>query len=128
MSEHNVHPTIAEFRSFINKHPDLRKEIRRSGRSWQEYYEKWVLLGEDDPFWDEYKENSTESNEKKENKTELFNQLLKMTENVDIEKVQKQVHQLSGAISTVQELIDQYQGSKKNSGTPNNQTFNWFRD
>lgn len=128
MSQKNLHPTIHQFREFINRHPKLRKELRKTGRSWQEYYEKWILLGEEDDYWAVYKNDDSASKEKDEGKAELFSQLLKYAENIDIDKVQKQIHQLSGTIGTIQELIDQYQGTKKRHGPEQNHPFNWFRD
>ncbi|MFS0672324.1 YlbD family protein [Ornithinibacillus sp. 179-J 7C1 HS] len=132
MSKDKLHPTVTRFREFINQHPKLRKEIRRTGRSWQEYYEKWILLGEEDEFWDKFKGESSEFKNKteneNENKAELFSQLLKYAEKMDIDKVQKQVHQLSGTIATIQELIDQYQGSRKGPKTQEHNPFGWFRD
>jgi hypothetical protein len=131
MSNKELHPTVRQFREFINKHPGLRKEIRRTGRTWQEYYEKWLLLGEEDDFWDEFKKDQPEekSSKKDDNKAELFKQMLKITENLDMDKVQKQVNQLSGTISTIQELFDQYQGSKSGPRpVENRQPFGWNRD
>ncbi|RDW17946.1 YlbD family protein [Oceanobacillus chungangensis] len=129
MEVEHLNPTVLAFKEFINAHPSLIKEVRKSGKSWQEYYEKWVLLGEDDPHWEQYKEEPTKENEKKsdEKNFELMSQLMKLTENFDINKVQGQVQQLSNTISTIQEVISQYQQSKK----PSEQTkdpFNWFHD
>ncbi|WP_047981374.1 YlbD family protein [Ornithinibacillus contaminans] len=126
MSENKLHPSVQSFRTFINNHPKLRSEIRKNGRSWQEYYEKWALLGEEDSYWEKYRGES-ETEQKSENKADMLKQLMKYTENVDIDKVQKQVHQLSGAITTIQELIDQYQGTRKGTSS-RNQPFNWSRD
>ncbi len=55
-----LHPSVREFKDFLQRHPKLVEEVRRSGRGWQEYYEKWALLGEDDSMWEKYrsKENS----------------------------------------------------------------------
>jgi hypothetical protein len=127
MANKHLHPKVSEFREFINRHPKLRKEIRKTGRTWQELYEKWILLGEDDDFWEDYKEESLNEESKEDNKAELFGQLLKYAEKMDIDKVQKQVHQLSGTIGTIQELLDQYQGTKKGP-RPSENPFNWFRD
>lgn len=116
--EQNLHPTVIAFKNFINEHPALLKEIRITGRPWQEYYEKWVLLGEDDPYWDAYKTSSEKRNDdpkdektnKKESKnSEWMQQLLKYAENLDMNKVQENVHQLSNAISSIQELLEQFQ-------------------
>ncbi|GGB44991.1 hypothetical protein F3157_06790 [Virgibacillus dakarensis] len=130
--EDQLHPTVREFKAFLANHPKLVKEIRKSGRSWQEHYEKWVLLGEDDPYWSQYKEDVEENSEQKGTKkqSELFSQLLKMTENIDINKVQKQVKQLSTTIATIQEVLGQFQETKKSSPGPKNEPrpINWFRD
>jgi AAA15 family ATPase/GTPase len=131
MGNDTLHPTIQGFRDFINQHPKLRKEIRKTGRSWQEYYEKWMLLGDDDTYWDSFKEDdesSSQSENKEKNKSEFLNQVMKYAENMDIDKVQKQVTQLSGTISTIQELIDQYQGAKKGPRTEERNPFGWFKD
>ncbi|GAB3068101.1 spore coat protein YlbD [Virgibacillus ainsalahensis] len=129
MSEDKLHPTVINFKQFINKHPALREEIRKSGRSWQEYYEKWVLLGEEDAFWDGYKEKDTKEQDDslKGNNTELFGQLIKLTEKMDINKIQNQVSQLNNTITTIQEAIQQFQESKKVQSTSKD-PFNWFRD
>lgn len=137
MEEH-LHSTVREFKDFLGRHPELVKEVRRNGRHWQQYYEKWVLLGEDDPYWEQYREdekdnetdNETESQNEKTKQSELFDQLLKMTEKIDMDKVQKQVQQLSGTITTIQEAIGQFQENKKTSSQSENDTrpFHWFRD
>lgn len=129
MNEKKLDPTVMEFKQFINNHPKLIENIRKSGSSWQEYYEKWALLGENDSMWDQYKDTDTDHNteHKKEKNNELFGQLIKMTENIDMNKLQKQVHQLSNTISTVQELLNQYQETKKPK-QDGNRPFNWFQD
>ncbi|MGY0692271.1 spore coat protein YlbD [Virgibacillus sp. FSP13] len=132
--EDKLHPSVKEFKQFLANHPELIKEIRKNGRSWQEHYEKWVLLGEEDPYWTQYKEKTeTEPDEKGTKKqSELFSQLLKLTENMDINKVQHQIKQLSSTISTIQEVLGQFQETKETKKslpeTRNNQPFNWFRD
>ncbi|AXI08976.1 hypothetical protein CUC15_08620 [Oceanobacillus zhaokaii] len=129
MEVQHLDPTVLAFKKFINEHPALIKEVRKNGKSWQEYYEKWVLLGEDDPHWKQYKEEQVKEDENKSEQKnfELMSQLMKLTENFDINKVQGQVQQLSNTISTIQEVIGQYQQSKKPS-EPTKDPFNWFRD
>lgn len=111
----HLHPSVAAFKNFVNRHPKLLEEIRKSGRGWQEFYEKWAILDEDDPFWKEYK--TEESNADKESKnqeskkskktdhSDLIRQIMDYTQNLDAEKVQGQIEQLSKAIGTVQEII-----------------------
>lgn len=132
LNEEKLHPTIREFKHFVNQHPKLLREIRKNGRSWQEYYEKWVLLGEDDPYWKSFddetgtKTKKTDTSKKNhDKKTEIFSKMWEMTENLDMDKVQKQVHQLNGAISSLQDLLGQFQ-TKQNS--PSEKPFSIFKD
>ncbi|MGM8211862.1 YlbD family protein [Virgibacillus sp. W0430] len=127
--ENNLHPTVQAFKEFINERPKLIEEVRKNGRSWQEYYEKWALLGEDDPFWEEFGDIDTAApNKTKSKQMELFNQFLKYTENVDLNKVQEQVLQLNKTIDTVQEVIGHFQETKQQTSTKENEPFNWFMD
>lgn len=130
-----LHPTVIAFKEFINKHPLLLREIRKSGRSWQESYEQWALLGEDDPHWDQYKDKIQEDikDEKldKDKSTgkdsEFVGQLLKYTSNLDINKVQGQVDQLSKAITSIQEMMQQFKGSSKKEQAKED-PFSWVKD
>ncbi|MGP4065538.1 YlbD family protein [Oceanobacillus sp. M65] len=131
-----LHPSVVEFKTFINKHPALIKKIRKSGRSWQEYYEQWALLGEDDPLWDEYKEAETEWKKEEqdegegsfEKNKELFSNLIKMTENMDLNKVQKQIDSFNNTISVIQELLGQFKQSDTKSEPVGKNGFGWFKD
>ncbi|AUJ26795.1 YlbD family protein [Virgibacillus dokdonensis] len=134
MSDQDLHPSVSAFKQFINKHPQLIKEVRKSGKPWQDIYEKWVLLGENDPYWDRFKQADGDNNESKskdnqsnENNKELFSQLLKMTESMDLEKVQRQMEQFSSSISTIQEIISQFKQTK-DTKQPTNERMGWFRD
>lgn len=140
MGDQKLHPSVEEFKQFVNKHPKLIANLRKKGRPWQEYYEKWVLLGEDDDYWEVFKErdgdnkhkargdkdDSNDADTKKKN-TELFSKFMKMAENVDMDKVQKQVHQLSNTISTVQEAINDFQQTKGSSSSRPN-PYQWYQD
>ncbi|HEX6594819.1 MAG TPA: spore coat protein YlbD [Bacillota bacterium] len=127
MSENNLHGTVKEFKQFINEHPKLREEIRRSGRTWQEYYEKWILLGEDDAMWEPYKNEKNTSTEKEKN-PELFQHLLKIVDKMDFDKVQKNVHQLNETVSILQEVVGQFKNQQRPQRPHLKRSMNWFRD
>ncbi|BAC13402.1 YlbD family protein [Oceanobacillus iheyensis] len=136
----NLDPSVQEFKEFVNKRPKIIKEIRKSGRSWQEYYEKWALLGEDDPYWNDFIESSTKSqtqNESNDNEYEnqdkndneendLVSQLMKYSQKIDVDKLQGQIDQLSKAVGSVQEMVAQFKstGPKKSPKDP----FHWIKD
>lgn len=131
MSSKNLHPSVKQFKDFVTKHPKLVKEVREKGESWQSYYEKWVLLGDEDSFWDKFKEQKEKKNEKKssakeetiksaeekenkeENQKEFMSQLMDMIEKVDLNKVQGHISHLDGAIQNIQTLVGQFQEMKK---------------
>ncbi|WP_156290448.1 YlbD family protein [Oceanobacillus salinisoli] len=134
--DQKLHPSVVSFKQFVNKYPLLLREIRKSGRTWQEYYEKWVLLGEEDPYWDQFKEKDDQttrqsrakSKDKAEEKNfELMSQLMKLTENIDMNKIQNQVSNLNKTIASVQELVDQFQ-HPPHQNAQHSRPFNWFRD
>lgn len=127
---------LSEFKNFINRHPKLIREIRKNGESWQGIYEQWTLLGEDDIHWEQYKEDqegkeSKESTEKLLSKfdlnPEMLEQVVKYAKTIDIHKLQEYVKQLSHTITTIQEIVDQYQQSKRPSQRME-RPFNWFSD
>ncbi|GAB3799926.1 spore coat protein YlbD [Virgibacillus kimchii] len=133
MGDQKLHPSVKEFKEFVNRHPKLIEHLRKKGRPWQEYYEKWILLGEEDDYWNAFKgedsepdEKNTDEEESKKKNTELFSQLVKMAENMDMDKVQKQVHQLSNTISTVQDALSQFQQNKGSNTAQNH--YRWPRD
>ncbi|MDC3416504.1 YlbD family protein [Aquibacillus salsiterrae] len=132
MSKKDLHPSIKEFKAFVQKHPGLIKNVRSGNETWQGYYEKWMLLGEDDPSWERFKNQSDskddvkgetqggkKTNSKKEKK-ELMNSLMKMVETIDLNKVEGHINQLNGAITNIQTLINQFQDVKKKSPTNGN--------
>lgn len=128
-----LHPSVREFKEFVNKHPKLRADIRNNEYPLQQYYEKWALLGEDDPFWDQYKnaanddKNSIDSDGRQ---IELFSQIISVAKNMDLNKLNKHMGQISAAIQTVQHLLGQY-GQSQMDGSLNeksNPLFHIFRD
>ncbi|MCT2538084.1 YlbD family protein [Aquibacillus koreensis] len=123
MSEKELHPSIKEFKQFVKNHPGLIKDVRSGNNDWQSHYEKWVLLGEDDPSWAKYQSVSSSDSEKEEKKgketkekkekQEIMGQLMRMVENMDLNKVEGHMNQLNGAITNIQTLIGQFQDVKK---------------
>lgn len=127
---------LSEFKNFINRHPKLIREIRKNGESWQGIYEQWILLGEDDIHWEQYKEDQEEKDSKESTEKllskfdlnpEMLEQVVKYAKTIDIHKLQEYVKQLSHTITTIQEIVDQYQQSKRPSERME-RPFNWFSD
>lgn len=49
-----------EFREFVNKYPKIRDEVRQGKRTWQNIYEEWVLYGENDNQWQQYRSDTSQ--------------------------------------------------------------------
>ncbi|MCM3742252.1 YlbD family protein [Oceanobacillus luteolus] len=137
MKEDDHQNELLQFKEFINNHPKLIREIRKNGKSWQELYEQWVLLGEDDIHWNQYKDDIEDKEAENQDKDGIFSkldlkpdlvkQVLKYAETIDINKLQEQVQQLSKTIGTVQEIVNQYQQPKR-TGNQKDRPFDWFTD
>lgn len=132
MNKSELHPTVADFKEFLNQHPDLVVAIRKKGDPFQSYYEKWIILGEEDLFWNQYKKNEPEIKEddKVTTHTEMVGQLLKMVEKVDFNNIEKRVEQFSNTLNIIQSLIGEFVTTKEDKPKDNHEPrrFNLFRD
>lgn len=54
-----------EFREFVSKHPLVRDEVKKGTATWQQIYENWVILGENDDSWKKYEKVETTEQPKK---------------------------------------------------------------
>ena len=112
-----LHPKVEQFKVFVKKHPKLIKHVRKNNESWQTYYEKWKLYGEEDDFWLQFKEEHTNDKKKsertKQSNQELLNKLSELVNNIDINRLQEQIHQVNGVITNVQSVLQQFQQNKQ---------------
>lgn len=124
MTKHQERHTIQDFKNFINRHPKLLEKVRKHGYSWQSYYEKWVLLGEDDKYWQTFKEKNTKSQPQNSQSIEdVLASFSQMIDKVDVPKVQSQVSELNKAIQVINDLLTRYMEHKQQ---PNSFHHNWF--
>lgn len=54
---------MEEFREFVSRFPKIRDDVRSGKRTWQNIYEEWVLYGEGDQQWQQYKNDNNQYNE-----------------------------------------------------------------
>lgn len=115
---------VEQFKAFVKQYPGTIKEVRNGNKKWQDFYEQWVLLGEDDPSWESYKQidQSTDSKntDSKSNK-QWMKQMTDIVEKIDLNKVEGHINQLNGAITNIQSLIGQFQDVKKQMPTKTKQ-------
>ena len=50
-----------EFREFVSRYPLVREDVTSGKKTWQNIYEDWVILGENNIVWDKYKESKKET-------------------------------------------------------------------
>ncbi|MED1202195.1 YlbD family protein [Heyndrickxia acidicola] len=120
MANKKLHPSIEEFKAFAKARPRLLEDVRRGDHTLQELYEDWYLLGEEDPRWDAYKDESTsvETKEDTNNSTsgKWMSQIGSLIQRLDANQVQHHVNSLSEAIGAIQGVISQFQGAQSKGG------------
>jgi len=111
--------SLENFKSFIKKHPSLVLEVRRGVYTWQEVYEDWYLLGEQNEIWDNYREEGTTIQEDEVADKEGVASLFEVLKNMDVQSMQKHVANLSQALGTISGVISQFQGSSSSQSQEN---------
>ncbi|WP_164462165.1 YlbD family protein [Bacillus sp. FJAT-42376] len=130
MTSKKQHPKVEEFKEFVRKHPKIIEEARKGTKTWQEFYENWYLLGEQDAYWNDFRDANTEAGGKEEEKgfvTQLFSAVKKM----DANEMNLSLSKMSNAVSTVQNLLETFGVSKgSGSGSPGgaNRPFSFRKD
>ncbi|KAA6452982.1 YlbD family protein [Bacillus swezeyi] len=117
MANQNAQSSIDKFKQFIKRHPKLISEVRKGEKSWQEVYENWVLLGEDDAIWDPYRENekTREKASGESGKNDFISKMVTAVRRMDANQMNEQIDKMSQSISSLQSLLSQFSGgSQKN--------------
>lgn len=123
MSNKKLHPSVQQFKEFVKNNPKIISDVRKGNATWQELFEEWYLLGEDDSRWDEYKEQgeSTASSQKGEGKKEWLPQIMGAIKNMDPNQLQGHITNLNHALGAIQGLISQFQGGSSSNSQSSNQ-------
>ncbi|MYL19066.1 hypothetical protein GLW04_04140 [Halobacillus litoralis] len=103
MSTGELHPSVQQFKAFVDQHPSVKNQLRKNHKLIQSYYEKFMILGEDDPFWENLPEDDKRSESTK--KMDWLKQLGVLMEDVNWEEVSKQIDELNGAIGQFQQFM-----------------------
>ncbi|MGG0717775.1 YlbD family protein [Robertmurraya massiliosenegalensis] len=118
MEKKQLHPSVQQFKEFVKEHPEMVMEVRKGKATWQELFEEWYLLGEEDSRWNEFKGTK----EKEQDKKEWIPQVMNAVKNVDPNQLQGHITNLSQALGAIQGLILQFQGGKQGNTTNNHST------
>lgn len=99
---------MEEFRSFVNKHPLLRDEVRSNKFTWQNIFEEWTLYGEEDEGWKKYEAPIISSNNENNNQeTETSNSTVNLDSIKSIVNYVQKINpdSLNKTLNTVQKVI-----------------------
>jgi len=115
MTQKKLHPSVLQFKEFVKNHPKLVQEVRKGKATWQELYEEWYLLGEEDPRWESIGEEEPGVQKEKngEAKSDLLSSIMGVMRKMDANQVQYHLNNLSQAIGAIQGLLSQFQGSNQ---------------
>lgn len=113
MAKKKLHPSVQKFKEFVKAHPALIQEVRNGSTTWQELYEDWYLLGEDDPRWgNNSNSEKAEKGDEQEKKSDWLGTIMGAVQNMDPEQLQGQIYNISQAIGAIQGVLSQFQGNK----------------
>jgi hypothetical protein len=119
MTRKKLHPSVVKFKEFVKQYPKISSEVKKGTVSWQELYEDWYLLGEDDPRWDQFKDfkEVEKENSVEENKSDFMTQIFDYFKTMDVNQMQQYISNASQALGAVQGVLSQFQ----NPTQPSNQ-------
>ncbi|RLQ95861.1 YlbD family protein [Falsibacillus albus] len=118
MTGKKLHPSVEKFKGFVKKHPKMIQAVRSGKENWQELYEDWYLLGEEDARFNKFREENEVKEEKTKTDTQWISQIGNMIKNMDADQMQQHINQLSQAIGSIQGVLSQFQGGKGSGSAP----------
>jgi hypothetical protein len=136
MTKQKLHPNVQKFKNFVKQHPGLVVKVKKGKKTWQDLYEDWYLLGDNDPKWESFRRDEKTISQKTETKqesksdlstTELINQVIARVKQLDINQVQQYIGSLSEGLDTLQKLLGEMQNPEKGNNdelTPSNKRKN----
>lgn len=117
MTQKKLHPSVIKFKEFVKNNPSIIQEVRSGKATWQELYEDWYLLGEDDKRWETIGvETNEEGKKESESKGDFMSNIMGMFKKMDANQMQGHLNNLSQALGAVQGLISQFQGNNPAGG------------
>lgn len=132
MTSEQVQTKLSEFKQFVKRHPKLIAEVRKENKGWQEIYENWVLLGENDEGWAKYRDDDAAKGEKPADseKNDFLSKMITAIKNMDSNQMNEQLYKMSQSISSVQGLINQFWSGSKQAGpgSGNKHPFSFRKD
>ncbi|MBM7644237.1 hypothetical protein JOD45_000430 [Scopulibacillus daqui] len=111
---HKTADSVKAFKEFVRKHPELAKGIKEQGKTWNDIFDEWVLYGEDNEVWETYGVKM----EKQKPKPDPLKKIISFINGIDAKNLEERLGQLNGALTSIQELIGQFQQQPPPQNTP----------
>ncbi|CEG26701.1 YlbD family protein [Bacillus sp. B-jedd] len=115
MAENKLHPSVSRFKEFVTSHPHIIQDVRDGRATWQELYEDWYLLGEEDPRW--IAKTGTETVNEPAAASDgqgagvWMEKLMNYAQKMDPAQFQSHLYNLSQTLGAVQGLLNQFRSS-----------------
>ncbi len=126
MATKQKHPSIEKFKDFVKRHPKLSEEVRNKKKTWQDLFEEWYMLGEEDESWKSFRGDGADQDDTadKGTKSDVIPQLLQSLKKMDMHQMQYHLTNVNSAIGNIQQLIQQFipstsKGSSSSQGPKN---------
>ncbi|NEU29494.1 hypothetical protein GN156_01660 [bacterium LRH843] len=144
-SKRGLHPTVYEFKQFMQAHPLLTKEVAENKKSLQDLFEEWTVLGPEHEQWQRYsrKEPATtneateidpEAAEKQQEQStqsgmETLGQLTSLFKRMSVQDIQNHLAQFNSVLANIQNVIQTFQRpSSEQTNTQQDHPFSFRRD
>lgn len=113
MANKKLHPSVEQFKTFVKANPKIIQEVRSGKSNWQELFEEWYLLGEEDARWDSYRSEPIKTKEKStdnanSSKSVWMSTVMESIKNMDQNQLQGYITNLNQALGTIQGVISQF--------------------
>lgn len=114
-----LHPSVSQFKEFVQKHPKIVKDVRNGNKTWQQLYQDWFLVGESDEIWNEYRSEEEikeleDSQEEKPN-SQMLGKVMSFFRNIDPEQMQGQMNNLQNIATNIQQLVGIFRGTEQSN-------------
>lgn len=128
MATKQKHPSIEKFKDFVKRHPKLSEEVRNKRKTWQDLFEEWYLLGEEDESWESFRQDGAAKDDKvdKGAKSDVIPQLLQSLKKMDMNQMQYHLTNVNSAIGNIQQLIQQFLPNASKGSSPSQAAKNPF--
>jgi hypothetical protein len=116
-----VKTDIESFKEFVQKHPELVRDVKKNNRPWKEVYQDWIILGEEHESWNQYakrknkKKSESKSEELRSNPELTVGDIINGLSKLQITDVQKYLSQFGSLMDAVQELLQQFNSQSDRS-------------